>query len=163
MRLFQSDSVSSPNPAAGNTDLGPLYEPADVPFTFETIGWQVVGILLLLAVGYLAYRIYRHWYRNRYRREALTRLNQLSADEKLVSAVFIILKNTAMQVYGRNRTGSLSGKEWLEFLENTGKGVRFTTEEKAIMDALYRDVAVSPETGNALIRNAQKWINTHAG
>ena len=48
MMLFQRDTLSLNNPEPSALEMGQIYEPPPVPFTFETIGWAILGAVLML-------------------------------------------------------------------------------------------------------------------
>ncbi len=138
--------------------LAPLYEPEPVVFTFDSLGWKILAGVLIIAflsvIGLVAYR----YINNRYRRVALSSIQK----ETSVASIFIVLKQAAMQVYGREKVGALSGKEWLAFLDKTGQGVHFIKLEKPILLALYKEVTPSKTQIEEIRFNAKKWIKTHA-
>lgn len=53
--------------------------PNSVSWAPQTIGWKILGVILLLAALYLAYRLALRWWNNRYRKEALNELMLLDA------------------------------------------------------------------------------------
>ena len=66
----------------------------------------MAGLVLLVLLGRYCWRRLRHWYRNRYRREAATRLQQL-ADKTdqggLLTELNRLLKLTALAAFPANR------------------------------------------------------------
>ncbi len=144
------------------TQLNNLYEPPPVPFTFETIGWEIllgVLILLLLVLAEIWIKSYR---RNAYRRAALKQLNLYQQSSWKVQDVLVLLKSSAIHAYGRQRTASLHGLNWLQFLEGSGKNVQLVKLEQDIATAVYQDQSLNPQAGDELMDNARKWIKTHA-
>ncbi|UCS92069.1 DUF4381 domain-containing protein [Echinicola marina] len=139
-----------------------LYEPAAVDFSFETIGWWGLGLLLLLVTLILGYFGLRRYWKNKYRREALDRIKRVAEEEQLTTEVFVVLKNTAIKAFGRRRVGGLYDHDWLAFLEKTGKQVNFLDREEELLTALYRNVLLSNEGKRKLMVNAEKWVKTHA-
>ena len=72
----------------------------------------LLGAVLLL---YIARRL-RHWYRNRYRREALAELGKLAqagSGEAWLTELNRLLKLTALAGYPRERFAQLCGREWV--------------------------------------------------
>lgn len=55
-------------------DLHDVAIPTSVSWMPQTIGWKILGIILLLVAIYLAYRLALRWWSNRYRKEALQEL-----------------------------------------------------------------------------------------
>ncbi|WP_200976601.1 DUF4381 domain-containing protein [Echinicola sp. 20G] len=162
--FFQSDSLAANDSTAVAQLLqgAKLYEPESVKFSFETVGWTIVGVVLLLGVLVLIFLGVRNHIRNKYRREALENIRMLSGEEQRLMEVFVVLKNTAMKAFGRNKVGGLYGHDWLAFLEKTGKQVNFLDREEEFMAALYKNDRLSNEGKNKLLVNAEKWVRTHA-
>lgn len=142
-------------------ELGNLYEPDPVSFSFETIGWKILLIVLILGIIIAALIWIRSYIKNKYRREALARLDQLQKPEHL-SEVFVILKYTAMITFGRERIGSLIGKEWLLFLDKTGKNSTFQKHSSLILQAIYTDQSPELSDFNLVKKQASHWIKSHA-
>ncbi|MFV0377737.1 MAG: DUF4381 domain-containing protein [Mangrovibacterium sp.] len=139
-------------------DLGALYEPAAVRFSFDAPGWKVLGILLLLGLLLVVFFAIRRYIRNANRRRALAQLKQTASP----LSVFVILKQLAMQTYGREKTATLYGNEWLAFLDRTGKDVHFLELENEVGKLAYKNEEISNDTELKIRQNAIKWINTYA-
>jgi len=137
-----------------------LYKPPSVKFTFETPGWYILSAIVFIIVLVVAILQIRKYIKNRYRREALHELENTSLS---VSQIFVILKNTAMHAFGREKAGPLFGNEWLTFLDKTGKQVRMTDHRESIGKAIYEGKEIEQETQVNIMSNAKKWIRTHAG
>lgn len=141
-------------------EVGKLYEPEPVRFSFETVGWPVLGGVVLIALLIAAFFWYRHYQRNFYRREALKTLSSIQPDQAL--EIFVVLKRTAIHAFGREKVGVLSGTQWLKFLESTGKNVRLTAQDAQIQSAIYQNTPLSTESYSQIISNAKQWVRTHA-
>jgi hypothetical protein len=108
------------------TSLDRLHEvivPQPVPWWPPAPGWIVIGCLLALILVYWLIRSVRQWQSNCYRREALELLeNAHSSGAELATLV----KRVALSVYPRTRVASLTGEQWLAFLDQTGRTDAFT-------------------------------------
>ena len=143
--------------------LHDLYEPAPVPFRFDTPGWFILaGILLLIILTVIVVQL-RKYIKNRYRREALQKLASLDCTGPCIMPMFVILKQTAMHAFGRDKVGPLYGKEWLSFLEETGKDVHLSDYQEQVIQAMYAEKEIAPETQKHMLLHAENWIRTHAG
>ncbi|WP_186758095.1 DUF4381 domain-containing protein [Echinicola salinicaeni] len=162
--LFQSDSLTTNDSSAVAQLLqdAKLYEPTAVAFSFETVGWFIVGGIFLIGVLLSMFFRLRSHIRNKYRREALENIKRISREEEPLMEVFVVLKNTAMKNFGRQEVGGLYGHDWLAFLEKTGKQVKFLDREEEFLSALYKNVLLSQEGKRKLLVNAKKWVKTHA-
>lgn len=152
-----SDTVTN---ALAAIEMGNLYEPDPVRFTFDTVGWPILGGLLLLGMLVAGYFWFRHYQRNQYRREALKSLDLIKQDQAL--EVFVVLKRTAIHAFGREKVGALSGTEWLKFLDSTGKDVRMLSQGRQIQSVIYEGVQLPSEAHRQILSNAKLWVKTHA-
>jgi hypothetical protein len=75
----------------------------------------------------------------------------------------VILKHTAMHAFGRDKVGPLYGKEWLSFLEETGKDVHMTDYHEQIIQAVYAGKEIEQDAQKNILLNAKNWVRTHAG
>ena len=119
----------------GNGDLTGLKEislPDPVVYVPQTPFWYVLFGLLFLIMIYLLFRWIRKRKKNRYRRLALARLEEIRSDWSSggeVSGLRVIpelVKWTALQGFSRPDVARLSGGEWLEFLDGTQRGKKFS-------------------------------------
>lgn len=151
-----------------NMDLGPIYEPDSVGFTFETWGWYLVGIAILLVAIFLFFRWLKLYRENHYRRAALKRMTRIEEDYQNQTAVnplletLACLKLVAMERYGRQTVAQLHGDSWIEFLELKGKNTPFTHYKEHIEEVLYTSAVVNLKDTSVLMELSKKWISTHA-
>ncbi len=143
---------------ASQLKLGPLFKPEAVPFTFETVGWKVLGVILLVTVIIFSIEAIKKYIKNKYRREALSQLNNANAFEDIL----IILKQVAIHAYGRKKVGALFGEKWFSFLDDTGKNVDFSKHKTEILKAAYQNTESQNQVTTSLKSNAKKWIESHA-
>jgi len=143
--------------------LHDLYEPAPVVFRFETPGWFILAGIILMILFIVIFVQLRKYIKNRYRREALQKLSRLDSSGPCIMPLFVILKQTAMHAFGRDKVAPLYGKEWLSFLEETGKEVHMSHYQEQVIQALYRGQEMEPDTQKRMLANAENWIRTHAG
>ena len=92
-------------------------EPAPVSMAPETVGWAVLAVLVAAMVLGLVVLAVRRRRANAYRRAALALVSQAGDDGPAIAA---ILRRTALATYPRARVASLSGTDWLAFLDRTG-------------------------------------------
>ena len=143
-------------------DLHGLYEPAPVQFNFETPGWYLLGGIIVFTAIIVTIMSVRKYVKNRYRREALRELDQLTNAPELFPQLYVILKKTAIYAFGREQVGHLYGKEWLSFLENTGRGVNLANYQEQISRYLYTSEGIEPGEQKIILLNARNWVRTHA-
>ena len=149
-------------------DLGPLYEPDAVRFSFETPGWYLVAGLLLIVAVLIFFRWLKHYRKNDYRRDALQAIARIEQnapsqnDANQLNDIWVLLKLVAMETFGRQQVAQLTGNDWLEFLESKGKNTPFTSYKQHIVNTLYNTIPVDPKETGALIELSKQWIRTHA-
>jgi hypothetical protein len=149
-------------------ELGPLMEPDPVPFSFSTPGWYFLGGLLILTLLYASVKVIKKYRQNAYRRKALARINELSnskgklEDDQYLIALLALLKNVAIQSYGRVKVASKTGKDWCAFLESTGKNTPFSNYETILADAAFKQITPDDATIIQISDLTKRWIKTHA-
>jgi len=133
-------------------------------------GWKVLGLILLAWLVLRVVRLARRWWRNRYRREALRQLKQLQqqAGSKALDVVASLpyyIKVTALQAYPRAEVASLSGENWLTFLDAHYSGPSFaegTGRKLLAVSYLPREQwQLDDNESGRLIQMAQQWIARH--
>lgn len=98
-------------------DFNEIVSAAEVDWMPQTIGWYVLALALGIVLLHRLLRALRQWLRNRYRREALRRLDTIAGQSALsLSAINALLKTTAMVAASREEVASLTGNAWLNWL-----------------------------------------------
>lgn len=153
------------------TGLEPLIAPESVDLWPPAPGWYVIMALAFVAIGFLVITQIRNRRKNVYRREALTALRTLGSsngdrmDSKQIASLNRLLKITAMKHYPREQVASLSGEDWLRFLNLSCKKVDFTASPGELLATTgYQDpegVDISRDQWNHLMENIDYWIRNH--
>ena len=133
-------------------------------------GWQVLalssGLLLIVQV----FRLAKRWWRNRYRREALRQLAQVQHQagqllDEVVSTLPYYIKATALQAYPRHDVASLSGNDWLAFLDAHYAGPSFQEGVgKNLLNIAYlprEKWQLNHQEATQLIKLSRQWIAHH--
>jgi hypothetical protein len=128
-------------------------------------GWWIAGVMALLLLSIIGRLIYRSRSRNRYRTLAvkqLTHLEQYSGQPALYLQHFNqLLKQTAIAAEPTIDIAGLSGKEWLNFLDASGKTTQFSQGAGQILnDGPYAPSAPELDVP-ALQRLGKHWITRH--
>lgn len=149
----------------GNYALGAFNEvvsPPAIDWLPQTPGWYAVAAALLLLLLRRGWFALRHWYRNRYRREALRRLQALEGADDLAAALNQLLKLCAMAAFSRSQVASLSGPEWPDFLNALCDTPPFTGADSEVLAiGIYRRDALDPERRRQLLAAADSWVRQH--
>jgi len=169
-------AAQAPGPAPVDTPgvLQPLQElplPSPVSWTPQTAGWIGVAIVVIAAVLWGAWAVWRRQVRRRYRRVALEQLARIEAEltnpAQRVSALAAIpplLKRASLAAAPRERVAALTGDAWLAFLKRTH--AHFDTQSGALLALVSyapaeRIAAVSERDASALLSAARDWIEHH--
>ncbi|MFL0354295.1 DUF4381 domain-containing protein [Xanthomarina sp. GH4-25] len=156
------------DPEVPPLELGNIMEPAPIPFSFDTTGWKVLFVVLVVLCVYLLYRLYLNFKHNQYRRDAVAEIVALNQDAKLPELEFItksvfILKRTALQSYPRESVASLQGNDWIAFLDKTKRDVNFSKYKQDIANAVYCETFNNTNFNKEeFFKMSLKWIKNHA-
>jgi len=149
-------------------DLGPLYEPEAVTFSFQSPGWYFLAATLFLLAVYSLVKWLRWYMKNAYRREALKNLSVIEAEQmqyqgsERLRDTLVLLKIVATKTFGREKVASLYGDEWLDFLEEKGRETPFRKYSSSISAALYKNGDLEERQLEKIIGISKTWIKTHA-
>jgi hypothetical protein len=158
------------------TSLENLFDivvPPPVPWWPPAPGWFVVGGVLLVLVFWVAWRVWRCWRAAAYRRAALAEWRQLktqAADpghrEAALRHLPELVKRAALAAFPREAVASLSGVEWLRFLDRTGHTDAFTHGRGQLLPELAYDPRPAAQLDTAavedLFRIVRRWIRGHS-
>lgn len=146
--------------------------PGAPPFSYlpQTWGW---GLLLgLLLAGLLTWAVLRcwRWRRDRYRREALLRLDQLAAaaaEQRLMALRELpeLLKRVALSMPGAPAVGTLGGQAWQQFLATHGRQPLPATFAAQLQLLAYAPdaqlAALDDASVQRLLDVTRQWIEAH--
>ena len=154
--------------AFGNYALGDFAEvvaPAAINWLPQTSGWWWLGAALLALLARYCWRRLRHWYRNRYRGEAIEHLQQLAGDSnraKLPAQLNRLLKLTALTAFSREQVACLSGEDWVSFLNSQCATPPFSQEQGQLLAVgAYSAQPVAAEIAEALLASCLTWVREH--
>jgi hypothetical protein len=143
-------------------NLHDLVMPAPVPWWPPAPGWVIVSTALLMVLGWWLIRAIRHWQSNSYRREALVQLRKI---DDLGVDLPTLVKRVALSAYPRERVASLTGEQWLTFLDQTGHTDAFTTGAGRWLARLAYEpklgASLSKTEFNGLRTAVRDWILRH--
>jgi hypothetical protein len=107
-----------PPDAASLENLRDIVVPQPVTWWPPAPGWWVVMSISAIAVFVVAFRAWRVWRANAYRRAALHELPLATT----VTGIAEIVKRTALVAYSRTDIAALSGSNWSQWLGEAGGG-----------------------------------------
>lgn len=139
--------------------------PDPVSWLPVTAGWKGLAILALAWFGWLVFKEYRRWLRNRYRRDALRELERTRGAEPAarLESIAVLLKATALAAYPRREVAPLHGSAWTGWLEAQGAG--FSEQSRSLLASdQYRPASpADPAAVDQLAAEAARWIGNHRG
>ncbi|RBP35368.1 uncharacterized protein DUF4381 [Roseimicrobium gellanilyticum] len=152
--------------------LHDIVPPPAVPWWPPAPAWYWVLGLLGIAVVVFLLRVFMHWQRNRYRREALAefakhevKLHDASQRGGALIALAELLKQTAVTAFPREDVASLTGTSWDSFLDRTVSKKAFVEGNGSLLEtAAYdpRSISKVDETkARELARQVRDWLAHH--
>jgi hypothetical protein len=144
------------NPDPGSlANLRDIVTPPPVPWWPPAPGWWLVLMLLGLFAVLAAFRGWRRWRANVYRRAALRALREADS----VASVAEILKRAALMATSRAQVASLSGSAWVQWLASTGGRPVPPAASQFLSTGMYNGA------GRANVKEltdfAAQWIRAH--
>ncbi|MDH5887950.1 DUF4381 domain-containing protein [Vibrio splendidus] len=145
--------------------------PDSVNWAPQTIGWKILGVILLLVAIYLAYRLAQKWWNNRYRKEALQELVLLDARDKnstertfkVLKVVLRYLDSSNAKLFGQAYVNRLNA--YLPVSANTSENSNafFADEisELWMQSLIDPNVRLSFEQRLEVIQTAMMWLKLH--
>ncbi|MES2708016.1 MAG: DUF4381 domain-containing protein [Verrucomicrobiota bacterium] len=161
------------NPDPTSLDrLHDLVVPPPVPWWPPAPGWYWVLGTLAVVAAVAAIRLFLRWQHNRYRREALAewRRHEASLGDPAGRAAALaglaeLLKRTALSAWPRPRVASLTGADWLAFLDKTGATTGFSSGHGALLENAAYDPRSATALEESMIRETavlvRHWLKHH--
>lgn len=143
----------------------PLPEP--IAYTPQTVGWLILLVVLLLGTFWILYLWRRSVSRNRYRGEALKKLDAIEGGGVPLSELPALVKRVVLAFTPREKVAGLTGTPWLEFLDSTLGTRDFVTGPGKLLPTLSYgkpeliEAQLTPEHRRELLRLIRRWIRRH--
>lgn len=152
--------------------LRDIVEPAPIPFWPPAFGFWAILTLVLLWIIVLGTTWWLRWRRNAYRRAAISELNILGSrfayPEMRLTALqdlSSLLKRVALVAYPRHSVASLSGEEWLKFLDKAAAETEFYSDTGRLLEEIIyapgKVSQVSYADCTKLLSLSRQWIRSH--
>ena len=150
--------------------LHDVIAPPPVRWWPPALGWYWVLGIMLVVLFVVGLRIFLHWQRKRYIREALAewKRNEAVLGERRAEALAgfaELLKRTALCAWPREQVASLTGASWLAFLDRTGATDGFSSGLGAIIENAAYDPRSAHSLDESRVREAAElvrhWLKNH--
>lgn len=150
--------------------LHDIHLPAPLSLWPFAPGWYVVFIFAVLVVlGSIGWT-WRWYKRGKVKREALRLLGEYEKTHTnpivTIAAINELLKRVALVYFPREQVAGLYGKDWLLFLAQTSKKLKFVEEGNELIWGPYqppadkpRDVGVGTNSLPHLFYLARQWVS----
>lgn len=147
--------------------LRDIHLPAAIGWWPPAPGWWLLatGIALILALLYWLYKKFTRETAVKAARQAFVELKRNTRLDELhkIAALSVLFRRTAVSLFPRADTASLTGKDWLAFLQRPLQDTRFTDGVGRLLnDAPYRREAPDAETLQALFELYEDWLKAAA-
>jgi len=155
-----SDSASLQN-------LHDIVVPGPVALWPPAPGWYAVLAVAVTALVLLLWKYGCHWRRNRYRGEALKKLDRLGHDPAGgdLSELPVLLKRAALSAWPRQQVAGLVGEDWHRFLDQSANTDLFRCGAGDLLDRLAYapgdGAALSGEEKKTVLDAARMWLRHH--
>ncbi|MFV3290340.1 DUF4381 domain-containing protein [Pseudomonas sp. NY11955] len=160
------------NAAAPAIDQLRELAPGVPPFSYlpQTWAWLVLGVLVLLLGCLFGALRWRRWRRDRYRREALARLDALAAsqgEQRLAALRELpeLLKRVALSMPDAPPVASMAGAQWQGFLDQRARHPLPSGFADTLQVLAYAPEAtlrrLDTQQVNALFGASRGWIEGH--
>lgn len=130
-------------------------------------GWYLIlGLLILMVLGGIAWT-WRWYHRGKVKRAALRLLVQYEQSDKnnaeIIAAINELLKRVALVYFPREQVAALYGQDWLKFLQDTSRKLRFLEEGGCLISGPYQESGSTFVGGkdphlHSLFHLARGWI-----
>lgn len=154
------------NPAATATlDLRDIHAAAPPALWPPAPGWWVLAVLLAVLLIVSTLWLLRRYRAQRIRRRIMEELDALTANnagensEEFLTHLSVLLRRIALRRYSRERVASLTGGDWLRFLDDTGGGGEFEHGVGHLLETgPYRPPGREPLPADELLGLARRWV-----
>jgi len=136
--------------------LHDIVEPSPVPWWPPAPGWYVVIAFAVVGAIAFAFRCWKKWHSNAYRREALRELQSAETAEEIAE----LLRRTALAIAPRATIASLSGEAWPKWLAALQSQPMPEVVERQLAGALYEQRIQDSQLAT-LRTYAKAWIERH--
>lgn len=146
-------------------DLKDIHEPEAIGWWPPAIGWWILAIAIPLLIIFLVWL-----YKRLTRKTAVKTANKILAQIKhdamqdnlqKLSNLSVLIRRVAISVSPRADVAGLTGRQWLEFLDRSVKGMPFSEGVGQLLaDAPYRKTPPTELEISQLIELCEDWLKS---
>ena len=151
------------NPAAA-LDLRDIHAAPPPTFWPPAPAWWLLAAVLLVTLVILLLWAYRYYRMVRQKRQIMLELDRLSECyskdniSEFIAGVSTLLRRVALRRYARDRVASLTGPEWLRFLDATGGAGGFENGVGQVLESGPYQPALNEVPAEELLSLVRLWI-----
>ena len=144
-------------------DLKDIHEPEAIGWWPPAIGWWILAVAVPLLIVFLVWL-----YKRLTRKTALKTASKILAEIKQDTSggnlqklrdLSVLVRRVAISVSPRAKAAGLTGRQWLEFLDRSLKGLPFSEGAGQLLaDAPYRKTPVTDQELSQLIDLCEDWL-----
>ena len=144
--------------------LKDIHLPEAISWWPTAIGWWLLAILIPLSIA-LLYWIYKRLTRKTAIKTAKKNLSAIKENPALdnnqkLRELSMLIRRVAISVNPRTKTASLTGRQWLAFLDNSVTGAPFSEGcGQLLVDAPYRNILPTGVEISQLVSLCEDWLN----
>lgn len=133
------------------------------------LGWWLLLAVLLAFTVWLFFAIRKYLRVKKYKRTLFNELTKLegklkdSPDKNLIAETNVLLRRIALAYCPEARVASLTGGDWLKFLDDSGNTQNFSKGAgRILIDAPYRSGPLENYNGEEFIPLIRNWVKRNA-
>ena len=145
--------------------LKDIHLPADPSIWPLALGWWLLLVVCLVVAVWLVLTIRKYFCIKKHKRMLFDELAQLetklkeSPSKSLVAETNILLRRLALAYYPNASVASLTGGDWLNFLDESGNTRNFSRGAgRILIEAPYRSGELENYNGDEFIPLIRKWV-----
>ncbi|MGZ4979137.1 MAG: DUF4381 domain-containing protein [Methylobacter sp.] len=144
-------------------DLKDIHEPEAIGWWPPAIGWWILAVLIPLLIILLIW-LYKRLTRKTAIKTANNILAQIKQDQtrdnlQKLSDLSVLVRRVAISMSPRAKAAGLTGRQWLEFLDRSVKGLPFSDGAgRLLADAPYRKTPPTEQELSQLIDLCEDWL-----